>query len=172
MRRLVCMLLMLLMAVPAWAEEQMLYAPGDAVADFTLTTWDDQEFILSAALAEKDAVVLHFFTLRCGGCEEEMPLIQAMYEQYGDRLAFIAVTIDEADTVKQLKTYCTRRKLMFPVAKDTARLAWQYPIYGVPSTFIIDKDGLRQDVKEGAFRDEAEFAAFVAPYLAPVEATE
>ena len=165
MRRLLALVLILLMAVPAAAEEQAYYSRGDVVADFTLTTWDEQEIQFSQLLAEKEAVLLHFFTLRCGGCEEEMPLLQSVYEVYGDQLAFIAVTIDQADTDKQLKTYCTRRKLVFPVARDTAGLAWQYPIYGVPSTFLIDKEGVLREIKEGAFRDAEEFAAFVAPYL-------
>ena len=165
MRRLLALVLTLLMVFPAMAEEQAGYSRGDVVADFALTTWDGQELLFSQLLAEKEAVVLHIFTLRCGACEVEMPLLQSIYEAYGDRLAFIAVTIDEVDTDKQLKTYCTRRKLTFPVARDTADLALQYPISCVPSTFLIDKEGVLQERKAGAFQDAEEFAAFVAPYL-------
>ena len=169
MRRLLALVLMLLMVFPAAAEEQAFYSRGDVVADFALITWDEQEILFSEALAEKETVVLHFFTLRCGGCEVEMPLLQSVYEAYGDRLAFIAVTIDQVDTDKQLKTYCTRRKLTFPVARDTADLALQYPLSGGPCTFIIDKDGVLREIKEGAFKDAEEFAALVESYLMPVD---
>ena len=173
MRKLAIWLLcMLLLTACALAEAPQYYTRGDTVADFILTTWDGLEVSLSAALAEKETVVLHFFTLRCGGCEEEMPLLREACEAWGERVALIAVTIDEADTDKQLKTYCTRRKLTFPVARDTAELAYQYPIYGVPSTFVIDKDGVLREIKEGAFRDAEEFASFVAPYLMPEEGAE
>lgn len=174
MRRMIGLLclMMCLFAVPALAEIPQFYTRGDMVEDFILTTWDGQEVSLSAALAEKEAVALHFFTLRCGGCEEEMPLLREAYAAWGKRVALIAVTIDEADTNKQLKTYCTRRKLTFPVARDTAELAYQYPIYGVPSTFVIDKDGVLREIKEGAFRDAEEFAAFVTPYLLHEEIAE
>ena len=173
MRKLAIWLLCLLLWTgAALAEAPQYYTRGDTVADFTLTTWDGLEVSLSAAFAEKEMVVLHFFTLRCGGCEEEMPLLREACEAWGERVALIAVTIDEADTDKQLKTYCTRRKLTFPVARDTAELAYQYPIYGVPSTFVIDTDGVLREIKEGAFRDAEEFAAAVAPYLTTQAAAE
>ena len=165
MRRLI-VLICLLMLTAAQAESTGYYGRGDQVADFSLVTWDGEEITLSAAMAGKEAVVLHFFTLRCGGCEEEMPLLQSAWEAYGEQVAFIAVTIDAADTDKQLKTYCTRRGLTFPVARDTAELAFQYPVYGVPMTLVIDKTGVLREIKEGALADLAAFEQLVGPWLA------
>ena len=170
MRRLLtAIVLVLIVFSVAGAESVEYYHRGDVVADFALTTWDGQTVSLYEMLAAKEAVLLHFFTLRCGGCEEEMPLLRAAYEAYGDRVGFLVVTIDDADTDKKLETYCTRRNLTFPVARDTARLAYQYPVYGVPLSLVIDQEGVLRDIKEGAMDDLAAFAALVEPYLQLVD---
>ena len=162
-RRLLALLCLLM--TTALAEAPDYYGRGDRVADFSLISWDGQKITLSAVLEEKDAVVLHFFTLRCGGCEEEMPLLQSAWEVYGDRVALIAVTIDQADTDKQLNTYCTRRGLTFPVARDTAELTLQYPIYGVPLSFVIDGEGVLREIKEGPLAELTAFMQLVSPWL-------
>ena len=162
---LICVVAVLLLSAGAAAEPPAYYTRGEFVADFTLTTWTEETVILSDLLAEKDVVLLHIFTLRCGGCEEEMPLLQAAYEAWGERVALLVVTIDDADTDKQLKTYCTRRGLTFPTARDTVGLVYRYPIYGVPTTFVIDRDGVLREIKEGAIKDLVEFEKLIAPWL-------
>lgn len=165
MRRLLTLLLLMMM-LPALAEEAVpIYFPGDEVADFALTTWDGNAVVLSSMLEEKEAVALHFFATWCGGCEAEMPLLQAAYEAWGDRVGFIAVTIVDADTDKKLNTFCTRRGLTFPVARDTAGLTWQYPMDSVPLTIVIDKSGVFGAIKAGAIADLAEFEVLIQPYL-------
>lgn len=166
MRTLALWLICMLLAACAQAEAPRYYTRGDVVADVQLTTWDGQNVSLSTALSEKEAVVLHFFTMSCGGCEEEMPLLRDAYAAWGERVALIAVTIDEACTDKQLETYCTRRGLVFPVARATAELVSRYPIYGMPSTFVIDRDGVLREIKEGALVDLAAFEALITPWLA------
>ena len=167
MRKCCLIWLMILLLMIGASAEATFYSRGDAVAEFQVTTWDGKEISLAATLVEKEVVVLHIFSCSCGGCEEEMPLLQLVSETYADRVALIAVTIADADTDKRLSTYCTRRGLTFPVARDTAGLAWQYPIYGVPSTFLIDQTGVLRAIKEGAFRDAEEYAAFLEPWLTP-----
>ena len=163
MKRCLAMLLMLLLLPFAGAEERTAYSRGDQVADFTFTAWDGQVMSLSAALAEKDAVVLHFFSPTCGGCVEEMPLLQSAYEMYGAQVGFLVVSI--AGTDKQLQTFCTRRELTFPVARDAQQICLDYPLYGVPLTLVIDKDGVLREIKEGVLADLEAFTKLLSPYL-------
>ena len=62
MKRWLLILILLLPFAAALVEEKTVYSRGDAVADFTLTAWDGRELSMSAALAEKEAVLLHFFS--------------------------------------------------------------------------------------------------------------
>ena len=167
MKRCLAMLLMLLLLPFAGAEERTAYSRGDQVADFTFTAWDGQVMSLSAALAEKDAVVLHFFSPTCGGCVEEMPLLQSAYEKYGAQIGFVVVSIEGTD--KQLETFCTRRGLTFPVARDTQQICLDYPLYGVPLTLVIDKESVLREIKEGTLPDLEAFTKLISPYLAVQE---
>ena len=171
-RNISCLLALLLALSFAQAETAEKYHLGDAVGDFALTTWDGQPVTLSGALAEKELVLLHFWAGWCGACEEEMPVLQAFWEEYGDRVAVIAVTISDQDTVEKLQTYCTRRGLTFPVAQDTAGLKQQYPVYGVPASIVIDGTGTMVALKEGAMASAADYAALVAPWLAAEDAAQ
>ena len=164
MKRWLLILILLLPFAAALAEEKTVYSRGDTVEDFTLTAWDGRELSLSAALAEKEAVLLHFFSPTCGGCVEEMPLLQAAYEAYGERVGFLVISIVGTD--KQLETFCTRRGLTFPVARDAAQLSLTYPLYGVPLTLVIDGSGVLREIKEGVMTDMAAFEKLITPYLA------
>ena len=164
MRRLLILLVLLLTATTALAETELCYTQGDQVEDFVLTTWDGQEISLYAELAEKDVVVLHFFSTVCAACEEEIPLWQTAWETYADRVGFIAVDIvDDEDA--RLGKFLQRRGVTYPVAVDRAGLTLEYPIYGVPLTMIIDKDGVLQEILGGALTDLAELEEILAPYL-------
>ena len=171
MKRMITLLLALLLAMGcSYAVSEEQYHPGSAGDDFALTTWDGKQVTLSGALAEKELVLLHFWMGGCSACEAEMPHLQAFWEEYGDRVAVIAVTISAQDTDAKLKNYCTRRGLTFAVARDTAGLQQQYQVYGVPVSIVINGDGTIVELKEGAMDAAADYAALVASYLAP-EAT-
>ena len=174
MKRLItCVLLMLLAACPMLAEANAdHYRVGDTIADFTLTTWDGIEFNMLTALEEKDVVIIHFWAGWCGACEEEMILFREIFAQYGDRVALIAVATTDDHTEKALRTYCTRRDITYLVAQDTAGLTDAFSVRTLPSTMVVDKEGVLREVKQGAMADVEEFAALVEAYLTPVEAAE
>ena len=93
-----------------------------------------------------------------------MPLLQTAYEAYGERVGFLVISIVGTD--KQLETFCTRRGLTFPVARDAAQLSLTYPLYGVPLTLVIDGSGVLQEIREGVLTDMAAFEKLITPYLA------
>ena len=171
MKRLIALVLLVALAVcPALAEDAAdHYRVEDTIADFTLTTWDGVVFNMQDALAEKDVVIIHFWAGWCGACEEEMLLFRDIYAQYGERIALIAVATTDDHTEKALRTYCTRRDITYLVAQDTAGLTDAFSVHTLPSTMVIDKEGVLREVKQGAMADVAEFAALVEAYLAPVE---
>lgn len=171
MKRMITLLLALLLAMGcAYAVSEEQYHPGSAGDDFALTTWDGKQVTLSGALAEKELVLLHFWMGGCGACEAEMPHLQAFWEEYGDRVAVIAVTISAQDTDAKLKNYCTRRGLTFAVARDTAGLQQQYAVTGVPVSIVMDRSGTMVALKTGAMASAAEYTSLVEAHLSPEEA--
>ena len=174
MKRLIAFVLLMLLAVcPALAEDTVShYRVGDPIADFTLTTWDGIEFNMLKALEEKDVVIIHFWAGWCGACEEEMILFRDIFAEYGDRVALIAVATTDDHTEKALRTYCTRRDITYLVAQDTAGLTDAFSVRTLPSTMVVDKEGVLREVKQGALTGIEEFAALVEAYLAPLDAAD
>ncbi len=167
MKRILCMGLALWMLAGLALAEPSYFRVGDAVKDFTLTTYNGQTVTLSELLSQKEWVLLHFFATWCGGCEEEMPRLQAAYETCGDQVAFIAVTIEPQDTDKKLATFAVRRGLTFPIARDTAGLKDAYPVYGVPLSVFIDHTGTVAHIKEGTFRTAEDLLAVLTKLTGP-----
>jgi peroxiredoxin len=88
-------------------------------------------------------VVLSFWASWCGPCQEEMGLLKEFYEAHhtaSSDFEILAISIDE-DTA-QATHFAAKNKLSFPVLLDPhERIAKAYEEKGIPTLFIIDKDG-------------------------------
>lgn len=97
----------------------------------------------SVALADlKGQVVLvNFWGSWCPPCQEEMPDLQATWEEFAARgVGFVGIAYrDELGAVEEsLATFGTT----YPVGMDVGeRIAGLYGITGVPETFIVDQEG-------------------------------
>ena len=124
--------------------------------DFQLPDLDGQTVSLSDFRGRP--VLLNFWASWCGPCRLEMPFIQEIFEdrEWADKgLAILAINIGEShDTVKD---FMEGHGLSFPVLLDATKdVALEYNIRGIPATFFIDKNGIIQDMKIGAFSSKAE----------------
>ena len=98
------------------AEPDYLNQP---LADFTVETIDGGSFTLSEALGEKELVIINLWATWCPPCAMEFPYLQEAFEQYEDRVAVIALSLDPSDTPEMLKAYAEARGLTFPVGSDS-----------------------------------------------------
>jgi thiol-disulfide isomerase/thioredoxin len=70
----------------------------------------------------------------------EMPEIQKFYEQYGDQIHFLLVSVDES--VDTAKAFVSDSGYTFPVYFDTtSEGAYTYGASSIPLTFFIDAEG-------------------------------
>ena len=74
---------------------------------------------LSDFLGDKP-VFLNFWASTCSPCKQEMPDIQALYEQYGDQIHFVLVNVGAAmnDTREKAENYLKEAGFTFPVYYD------------------------------------------------------
>jgi thiol-disulfide isomerase/thioredoxin len=87
-------------------------------------------------------VFLNFWATWCPPCKSEMPSMDSLYRRFRERgLEFLAVDIQEArDSVEH---FVSESRLSFPVALDeSGRVSSIYGIRSIPTTFIIDRDGM------------------------------
>jgi thiol-disulfide isomerase/thioredoxin len=107
--------------------------------DFTAARLDGTTVRLSG-LAGK-VVFLNFWATWCPPCREEMPSMEALYQRFrGKDLEFLAVDIQE--NKDEVAAFMNEYGLHFPAVLDsTGRISAEYGIRGIPTTFIIDREG-------------------------------
>lgn len=110
--------------------------------DFSALTLDGRTVSLADFRGQKK-VVVSFWASWCGPCRLEMPSLIRFYKtNHRDTSDFeiLAVSIDEDP--KAAADFATAMKLNFPVLVDPhKKIANAYQVEGIPTMFVIDKDG-------------------------------
>ncbi len=106
-------------------------------------------------------VLINFWATWCGPCRAEMAEIEAVYQAQKDRaFVVLAVNDDNASTVDALRLARDFREevgVSFPMVLDAPAgdVFTQYRLYGLPSSFLVDADGIVRFIKFGPLnRDE------------------
>jgi peroxiredoxin len=122
---------------------------GKPAPDFQLPNLEGQPISLSDFRGKP--VLLNFWATWCGPCVFEMPFIQSIFEESSDTgLVILAVNIGEAPPT--VRDFIQSGNFSFPVLLDTSQdVALEYNVRGIPTTFLIDKNGIIQVIKVGAF---------------------
>ena len=140
---------------------------------FLLSTTDGMSVTMND-LAGK-VVLLTFWGTWCAPCRMEIPDLNRLYEKYhGDGLEVVGVTISSGSK-ENIAEFVERWEIDYLVLTDingeeTFLLTSEYgkvtgrPISGVPSTFIIDRDGYIVKSYVGP-RSEEVFYNDLKPYL-------
>jgi cytochrome c biogenesis protein CcmG, thiol:disulfide interchange protein DsbE len=98
-------------------------------------------------------VILNFWATWCEPCKAEMPLFERTQQQYRDRgLVVLGVNFQERD--EEITAFLSQIGVTFPSLVDrTGEVSRQWRATGLPTTFLIDRQGLIRDVRVGAFTE-------------------
>jgi peroxiredoxin len=134
MRRALCLLAALLVAVTAVAQAAPA-APGFKVKTLDGRTIDSKELI------GRKVIVLRFQASYCKPCAKESPELSRLVERYRDRDVEI-VAIHVQDTATDAQRFVTRTKATYPIALDPRlNLGNRFGFKGTPYTVVIDRKG-------------------------------
>ncbi|MBT9166633.1 MAG: Thiol-disulfide oxidoreductase ResA [Chloroflexi bacterium] len=130
---------------------------GKLAPAFTLPAIDGQDISLHNLRGK--AVLLNFWATWCPSCRAEKPHLIAAYNDFADRgVVMLGVNIGESPSL--VREYVIQKGIPFPVLLDTeTQVASLYQVRGIPTTFLIDGQGVIREVRIGAFRNAADVAA-------------
>ena len=136
---LILFALTLFLAISASAEGESPLL-GKPFPDFTVTDCDGNTFTLSEELKDHEAVLINFWATWCGPCRNEFPAINKVYEEYKDKVAFIALSSEPKDTDEIISSFRKENGLTLPMGSDGDHELYKYAeTNNVPVTMIIDR---------------------------------
>ena len=124
----------------------------ETAPDFNITLFDGRNFQLSSQKGK--AVVINFFASWCVSCGKETPVIETVAHTYSQQgVVFLAIAVD--DTEKKAKAFMQKIGLTIPAGLDrTGKIKDDYGLYGMPTTFFIDKKGKVSSLHAGVVTEE------------------
>ena len=137
-------LILFLTASPIWAASPLI---GKTASDFALKSDKGTNHRLSEYRG--DVVMINFWATWCGPCREEMPILDDLYKQY-KALGFVVLGINIDDKRSAADKMLKKLNVSYPILFDTdKRVSEQYPVTGMPTTIIMDRDGIVRHVHYG-----------------------
>jgi peroxiredoxin len=137
------------------APEDAVGLKGKAANDFTLTTLDGK----SAKLSEQKGkvVLVDTWATWCPPCRASLPHVQKLATDKSlAEKGLIVWAVNDKETKDDVQKFLTENKYTFSVPMDTdGKVLKDYQVTGIPTTFIIGKDGVIKDVFVGYGGDES-----------------
>jgi len=119
----------------------MIPIKGDKKApDFSLKDLNGKKVELKKFRGK--IVFLNFWATWCSPCKEEMPHMEALYQQFKEKnFVLLAISVDY-EGIKPVKEFINKYQYPFPVLLDPkCETLDLFEVKGIPTTFLIDKKG-------------------------------
>ena len=103
-------------------------------------------------------VMLNFWATWCPPCRVEMPWMEQVYQEFKDQ-GFVILAVDAGERVAPdyvqatVSGFIQSTGLTFPILlpNDPYTPQTQYSVYGLPSTYMINPEGVVVDVHRGMY---------------------
>lgn len=126
---------------------------GKASPSFTLDSLDGTKVTVGQS---GRITVINFWATWCPPCLEEMPELEEFAKKNQQKINFYAVNLKESN--EKVSDFMDKHKYTMPVLLDKdGGVAKQFQITAIPTTIIVDKNGLIKHRQSGAMtRNELE----------------
>ncbi len=153
MSRVFLLVLGLLLASSGSSKSLEIPAP-----DFTLKALSGDNLRLAELRGQ--VVLINFWATWCGPCRQELPVLETLHRRYEDAgFTVLGVNVEgEAEPAQALAS-----GVSFPMLIDAGQeVSKLYDLKAMPSTFVVDRDGVVRYVHRGYKPgDEAKYVEVV-----------
>ena len=136
---------MLHVKAPKIMNEEKQEVLSDMDYNWTLAWAENEPFYFTNF--RNEVVFINFWATWCPPCVAEMSEIHELYKKYGNRVAFMLVTSEKPDVVK---AFMEKQGYVLPVFYMGTNPPEILQHRGLPTTFIISRDGHVVTQKTGA----------------------
>jgi len=105
------------------------------------------------ASSEGNVVLINFWATWCPPCIAEMPSLQNLYNDYGDKVDFYFVSLEGS---QKLTAFMEKKEYHFPVYIPKQQVPDAIESYSLPTTYVISKSGKIAIDKSGAANWDSE----------------
>lgn len=111
------------------------------VPDVTLTTYGGKKYSLRELRGK--VIVINFWASWCIPCKAEAPALREAWG-YFDPAEVVFLGIVQGDTRENAEAFISREGIGYPNGEDRG-LSKAFGVFGLPTTIIIDRDGIIRD---------------------------
>ncbi|WP_246035923.1 TlpA family protein disulfide reductase [Winogradskyella algicola] len=132
--------------IQVWLHRGLSYINQSTIIDndqrvkVTYNKWklqSDNNTILDFRSTKGDVVFINFWATWCPPCIAEMPSLQALYDDYNNKVEFLFVTNDKINVVNNFKS---KNGFNFKVYNPINEVPDVLATNSIPRTFIINKN--------------------------------
>jgi thiol-disulfide isomerase/thioredoxin len=126
---------------------------GHLAPDFVLKDLDGNTIRLSDLRGKM--VFINFWATWCPPCRAEMPEIEAVHQEYKDK-GVVVLGVDISEPESTVRQYVQQGGFSWPIVLDsTGKVARDYQIAAIPTSFFLDREGVIRAVNVGAMTSRA-----------------
>lgn len=127
---------------------------GGKAPEFHAELTNGKSFTLSENKGK--VVLINFWATWCGPCVEELPAIEKLQKEYGDKVEIVTVNYGEDKEV--VDEFLKDKNYTFKVAYDeNMDISNLYPSDGIPYTVIVDRDGKIYETLTGSAKPDKQY---------------
>jgi peroxiredoxin len=135
------------------AEKSSLPKIGTAAINFSFQDLNGQTWSLDQVRGK--VVLLRFWADWCPYCRYEMPIIDKYYRKL-NKEGFLVLAVNVKQSREVILAFTAQLDITFPIPLDPdGKMAKRYGVYGIPTNFLIDRQGIIREILVGeVFKEE------------------